>query len=125
MSQICDEIDELYKRQAMLMDYLGLEFDYDFDELKGIKEKNKAPEEPESTLPSVSRVDYKSTKKGRYIDFKEIDAKLREKNTVDDVNTYEREIMAMDLTENQKMAIREKIIDRRGVLLYKERHSIR
>lgn len=125
MSQTSDEIDDLYKRQELLMEHLGLEFEYNFDELKGIKEKNKAPEEPESELPSVSRVDYKSTKKSRFIDFKEIDAKLREKNTVDEVNEYEREIMALDLTKSQKMAIREKVIDRRGVLLYKERHNFR
>lgn len=116
MSQINDEIDDLYKRQELLMEHLGLEFEYNFNEPVGVKKRK--PEPAQSPEPVLA-------KKGRYIDFKEIEAKLKEKNTVEEVNEYEREIMALDLTDNQKMAIREKFIDRRGVLLYKERHNFR
>lgn len=115
MSQIGDEIDEIHKALDLLADHLNVHFERDQGEM--VLVANKATAEPEPA--------YTPSKKSRFIDFKEIDAKLREKNTVDEVNEYEREIMALDLTENQKMAIREKIIDRRGVLLYKERHNFR
>lgn len=116
MSQTNDEIEELYKRQALLMDHLGLEFEYDFDEPARVIKKRTEPKEIRYTG---------AEKKTRFIDFKEIDAKLKEMHTVDEVNEYEKEIMAMNLTESQKMAIRGKIIDRRSVLLYKERHELR
>lgn len=119
MSQINDEIDDLYKRQELLMEHLGLEFDYDFDELKGIKEKNKAPEEPQ---PEHEKTGDKSS---RYIDFKEIDAKLEAMHTVDEVNNYEDELLVMDLTYNQKRAIRNKVIDRRRSLIYTEKYKRR
>jgi len=116
MSQTSDEIDDLYKRQELLMEHLGLEFEYNFNEPVGVKKRK--PEPAQSPEPV-------SAKKGRYIDFKEIEAKLKEKNTVEEVNEYEHEIMALDLTQNQKMAICGKFIDRRGVLLCKERYKIR
>ncbi len=119
MSATHDEIDELYKRQELLMDYLGLEFDYDFNEVKGIIEKRKAPEEPE---PEHEKTGDKSS---RYIDFKEIDAKLEAMHTVDEVNNYEDELLAMDLTYNQKRAIRNKVIDRRRSLIYTEKYKRR
>lgn len=115
MSQMGDEIDEIHNALDLLANHLNVHFERDQGEM--VLVANKATTEPEPA--------YTPSKKSRFIDFKEIDAKLREKNTVDEVNEYEREIMALDLTENQKMAIREKVIDRRGVLLYKERHNFR
>lgn len=110
-----DEIDEIHKALDLLADHLNVHFEHDMDEM--VLVANKAPTEPEPA--------HKSGKKSRYIDFREVDARLKEANSVDEVNEYEREIMALDLTESQKTAIREKIIDRRGVLLYKERHNFR
>ena len=110
-----DEIDEIHNALDLLADHLNVHFERDQGEM--VLVANKATTEPEPASPP--------SKKSRFIDFKEIDAKLREKNTVDEVNEYEREIMALDLTKSQKMAIREKVIDRRGVLLYKERHNFR
>lgn len=60
-------------------------------------------------------------KKSRYsIDFRDVDAKLAECTTVDEVNEYADELLAKKLTVNQRAAIKEKIYDRRRSLIILE-----
>lgn len=60
-------------------------------------------------------------KKSRYsLDFNEIDAKLAECTTVDEVNKYADELLAKKLTVNQRAAIKEKIYDRRRAIIILE-----
>lgn len=59
--------------------------------------------------------------KSKYsIDFRDVDAKLAECRTVDEVNEYADDLLAKKLTVNQRVAIKEKIYDRRRALLIKE-----
>ena len=60
-------------------------------------------------------------KKSRYsIDFRDVDAKLAECTTVDEVNKYADELLAKKLTINQRAAIKEKIYDRRRAIIILE-----
>ena len=60
-------------------------------------------------------------KKSRYsIDFRDVDAKLAECTTVDEVNEYADELLAKKLTVNQRAAIKEKIYDRRRAIIILE-----
>lgn len=60
-------------------------------------------------------------KKSRYsIDFRDVDAKLAECTTVNEVNEYADELLAKKLTINQRAAIKEKIYDRRRSLIILE-----
>lgn len=112
MSQINDEIDELYKRQELLMEHLGLEFEYQFNEPVGVIEKK--PEAPECTVAAPER-------KKKFISFKKVDIKLNGMHSIKEVNAFEDEIMSLDLTDSQVAVLRKKIIERRAALLYAER----
>lgn len=60
-------------------------------------------------------------KKSRYsIDFRDVDAKLAECTTIDEVNKYADELLAKKLTVNQRVAIKEKIYDRRRAIIILE-----
>ena len=62
-----------------------------------------------------------SKNKGRYsIDFRDVDAKLAECTTIDEVNKYADELLAKKLTVNQRAAIKEKIYDRRRSIIILE-----
>ena len=115
MSQINDEIDELYKRQELLMEHLGLEFDYQFNEPVGVIEKKPDPDQAPECADAVPE------RKKKFISFKKVDIKLNGMHSIEEVNAYEDEIMSLDLTDNQVAVLRKKIIERRAALLYAER----
>ena len=86
-----------------------------------IKELDRRTGKAKGVKQEAHAIQPEEKKKSRYsLDFNEIDAKLAECTTVDEVNKYADELLAKKLTVNQRAAIKEKIYDRRRAIIILE-----